>query len=294
MTADVEGWLISLDDTAGYRWDDARCRADLSPEETRRAARFARAPASVSYVRGRSAVRRVLGSALGRRPRDVRIAVDPGGGPTLPDHPDHSASWSRTADVLLVAVGPVPRIGVDVEVIRRVGSPARVLGTCYPSVDALGDLGDPEAFFSAWTLLEASVKATGLGLARGARHVRLGRPPGSTRCVLAGVRDTGAFAWSGGTDRVSAPREGVEVMAAVVTGRSDAGALARSPGRRVGDGDAPSGGRPAGDHAGADRATGRSPLRLRLWQRPPDLCRPRASGPRATSPPPVAVRGTDR
>ncbi|MGW1616075.1 4'-phosphopantetheinyl transferase family protein [Streptomyces sp. NPDC002285] len=218
MRAEAEGWLIALDDTAGYRWDDARCRADLSPEEARRSERFLRAAAAVTYVRVRSTVRRVLGQVLGEAPGDVRIATAPGGGPVLADHPGRCVSWSTTSGALLVAVGRGTRIGVDVEVIRPVGSPAKVLRTFCPSVHALGEFQDPETFFSAWTLLEAAVKATGRGLARGARQVQLSRSPGAARCTLAGVRDGDATAWSGRTDRFTVPGSSAEVMTAVVTG----------------------------------------------------------------------------
>ncbi|MCN0154635.1 4'-phosphopantetheinyl transferase family protein [Salinispora arenicola] len=217
MRAEATGWLIALRDTTGSTWDDACCRADLSPEEERRAERFLRAAAAVTYVRGRSAVRRVLGHVLGEPPSQVRIAAAPHGGPILPDHPDRRVSWSTTAGVLLVAVSRNARIGVDVEVLRPVGSPAEVLRTFYPDVDTLGEFRESETFFSAWTLLEAAVKATGRGLARGARQVRLHRPPDTNRCALAEIRDADEMAWSGRTDRFPVPGSSAEVMTAFVT-----------------------------------------------------------------------------
>ncbi|UED86259.1 4'-phosphopantetheinyl transferase family protein [Streptomyces profundus] len=217
MSAGVEGWLVALDDTAHTVWDDAGCRAHLSPREERRAERFLRPEAAVAYVRGRSAIRVVLGHVLGEAPGEVRIATAPGGGPVLLDHQDRSVSWSITAGVLLVAVGRGARVGVDVEVLRPVRSPARVLRTFYPGVHTLGAFREPETFFSAWTLLEAAVKATGRGLSRGARQVRLHRPPGAVRCVLAGVADGSECAWTGRTDRFAVPGSTTEVMTAVVT-----------------------------------------------------------------------------
>ncbi len=112
---------------------------------------------------------------------------------------------------------PGAPIGVDVELIRPVDSPAKVLRTFYPSAFALGDFREPETFFSAWTLLEAAVKATGRGLARGASQVQLYRPPGARRCALAGIRDTGPAPWSGYTERFTLPRSSARVMTAVVT-----------------------------------------------------------------------------
>ncbi|MDX2931617.1 4'-phosphopantetheinyl transferase family protein [Streptomyces ipomoeae] len=217
MRDGAEGWLIALHDTAERGWDDEDCRAVLSPEEARRADRFRRPASAVAYVRVRSAVRRVLAHVLGESPAEVRIAVAPGGGPVLPEHPDWYVSWSASKDALLVGVCRGAPIGVDVEVIRPVESPAQVLRTFYPSAFALGEFHEPETFFSAWTLLEAAVKATGRGLARGAREVQLYRPPGARRCALAGVRDGAGVPWSGRTERFTLPRSSDEVMTAVVT-----------------------------------------------------------------------------
>ncbi|MDQ0779975.1 3-carboxy-cis,cis-muconate cycloisomerase [Streptomyces aurantiacus] len=275
MRAEAEGWLIALDDTTGLRWDDARCRADLSPDEVRRSERFLRAAAAVTYVRARSAVRRVLGQALGEAPGDVRIAAAPGGGPVLPDHPDRCVSWATTSGALLVAVGHGTRIGVDVEVIRPVESPAKVLRIFCPSVHTLGEFREPDTFFSAWTLLEAAVKATGHGLARGARQVQLYRPPGALRCALAGVRDGGATTWAGRTDRFTVPDSSAEVMAAVVTGGTSV-----ATGRRTAGGGTARAGRAVVNPYGSPETGGVAvPFRLHVWHLPDGTGR-RAAGAR--------------
>ncbi|MCF2528831.1 4'-phosphopantetheinyl transferase family protein [Yinghuangia soli] len=216
MTDRAEGWLIDLH-AEDHPWDDAACRAELSADEARRADRFRDPAAAVTYVRARSTVRRVLAHVFGGTPAQVRLGTEPDRRPYLPDHPDWYVSWSRTAGVLLVAVRDGAPIGVDAEVIRPVKSPAKVLRTFYPDAVALGAIDDPETFLSAWTLLEAAVKATGRGLAQGARDVRLYRPPGSRRCALGGIRGAGPVPWSGRTDRFAAPRSPVRVMTAVVT-----------------------------------------------------------------------------
>ncbi|MGV9563728.1 4'-phosphopantetheinyl transferase family protein [Streptomyces sp. NPDC003480] len=217
----VEGWLVHLR-APEHAWDDEARRGELSAQEARRAERFRSPAAAVAYVRARSTVRRVLARTLGEHPATVRIAAAPGGGPRLPDHPQWHVSWSRSGEVLLVAVRRGAPVGVDVEVMRTVPSPAKVLRTVYPHTPVLADLGEPEAFFSAWTLLEAAVKATGRGLARGGRDVRLYRPPGARRCVLAGIRDAGTAPWCGRTDQFEVPSSGrtapsAQVMTAVVT-----------------------------------------------------------------------------
>ncbi|MGW0705563.1 4'-phosphopantetheinyl transferase family protein [Streptomyces sp. NPDC002643] len=223
MRAEAEGWLITLDDgvdpTRGSDgvdpaedgdgvngpWDDEACRAVLSEEECRRADRLSGPASAVAFMRVRAAVRRVLAHLVAEAPADIRIATAPGGKPVLPDHPELYVSWSASRNVLLVGVCRGAPIGVDVELIRPVESPAKVLRTFCPSVHALGEFHEPETFFSAWTLLEAAVKATGRGMARGARQVQLYRPPGALRCELAGVRDADGAVWSGRTERVALP-----------------------------------------------------------------------------------------
>ncbi|QDY77057.1 4'-phosphopantetheinyl transferase family protein [Streptomyces qinzhouensis] len=201
-------------------------RSVLSERERRRADGFRDPAAAVTYIRARAAVRRTLAGVLGGTAAGVELAAEPGGRPVLPEHPGWYVSWSRSAGVLLVAVRYGGPVGVDVELVRPLGSGARVLGTVYPGAAALGELDDPEAFFSAWTLLEAAVKASGRGLARGGREVRLVRPPGSARCALGGIRGTGGAVWRGRTDRLAVTAAGrgpratgpnARVMTAVVT-----------------------------------------------------------------------------
>ncbi|MEU8136426.1 4'-phosphopantetheinyl transferase family protein [Streptodolium elevatio] len=216
MTGGAESWLIDLHG-ADDVWDDAACRGDLSPEESRRAARL-RPASAVTYVRSRSAVRRVLAHVLGGSPADLPVAAAPNGRPVLPNHPGMHVSWSRSAGVLLVAMSRGGPVGADVEAVRPVKSPGRVLRTFYPDTAALGDIDDPEVFLSAWTLLEAAVKATGRGLAKGAGDVRLHRPPGARHCALLGIGagTGGAREWSARTDRFTPPRSSVPVITAVV------------------------------------------------------------------------------
>ncbi|MEU5978364.1 4'-phosphopantetheinyl transferase superfamily protein [Streptomyces sp. NPDC047315] len=225
MTGTAALWLLDLREPVCRGGADDP-RDALSAPERARADRLASPASAERYVRARTAIRRVLAATVGGRPGGLRIAAAPGGRPVLVDHPRWCVSWSRSAWALLVAVRRDEPIGADVEVVRHVDSGTRVLGTVYPGADRLGDLATPEAFFSAWTLLEAAVKATGRGLARGGREVRLVRADGAARCELAGVDSAGGAPWWGRTRLVAAPRAtragsgrpaGDRVMVAVVS-----------------------------------------------------------------------------
>ncbi|WP_436775348.1 4'-phosphopantetheinyl transferase family protein [Yinghuangia sp. YIM S09857] len=202
MSGEAESWLIDLRGDDGL-WDDDACRAELSAQELRRADRLRPASAR-AYVRSRAAVRRVLARVLGGSPAGHLVAAAPDGTPVLPNHPDWHVSWSRSAGVLLVALNRGGPVGADVEAVRPVMSPARVLRRFSPDAAALGDVDGPEAFLSAWTLLEAAVKATGRGLAQGAGDVRLHRPPGARHCALLGIEGD-VEQWSGRTDLFTLP-----------------------------------------------------------------------------------------
>jgi 4'-phosphopantetheinyl transferase len=54
----------------------------------------------------------------------------------------------------------------------------------------------PRAFFNAWTMIEAAVKATGRGLAHGARDVDISIQE-TGRCALHGIAGTGGRYWTG-------------------------------------------------------------------------------------------------
>lgn len=208
----IRGWLVDLRDPAlSVRPDD------LGSTDLDRAARR-RPDTRAGFLLSRWMVRVLLGQALGERPGRLRLAQH-GGRPRLPDYPGTHVSWSRSAGCLLLALSTDGRVGVDVELVRPVREPARVLEAVYPMAIALGPL-DSAHFFGAWTLLEAAVKATGRGLAAGARDVDLVRPTADGPCVLRGVRNSGPGRWTGEVHRLTRPTGGDMVAGFVHTGHS--------------------------------------------------------------------------
>ncbi|MGW7646316.1 4'-phosphopantetheinyl transferase family protein [Streptomyces bobili] len=215
MTDRAKGWLVDL--RPAERWDDEACCGDLPAEETRMADRLCDSASAATYIRARSVIRRGLAGLLGEPPAEIRLASEVGGRPVLPDHPDWYVSWSRSKSLLLLAARYGEPVGVDLEVIRPISPAAGVLRTVYPRTAELGAVDQSETFFTAWTLLEAAVKATGRGLARGARDVWLYRPSGESRCALGGIRNAGEVPWSGRTEQFAVPGSSTRVMTAVVT-----------------------------------------------------------------------------
>ncbi|WP_405775379.1 4'-phosphopantetheinyl transferase family protein [Streptomyces sp. NBC_00859] len=216
-------WLVDLDECARPPGRDPGGgimpggKARPTPEESRRAARFTHASAARRFLRARLAVRDLLGERLAVPPAELRVAYTTGGKPYLPDQPHLHISWSRSERLLLLAVSEAGPVGVDIEWLRPVPTALDVLATLYPALPATAG---PEVFLPAWTLLEAAVKATGRGLARGAKDVDLRLGPGGT-VSLRGISGQGpSGAWYGSTETLAA-RGGLPaaVAAVVVRGR---------------------------------------------------------------------------
>ena len=214
----IRGWLVDLRDPALNRAGVVRLD-DLGAADLDRAA-GKRADTRDGFLLSRWVVRVLLGRALDVRPGRLRLALRDLGLPWLPEHLDTHVSWSRSDGCLLLALSTDGPVGVDVETLRPVREPARVLEAVYPMAIALGTLDDPAHFFGAWTLLEAAVKATGRGLAAGARDVDLVRPTADGPCVLRGVRNSGPRPWTGEVLRLARPSGGEVVVGFVHTGRS--------------------------------------------------------------------------
>ncbi|MCX5011195.1 phosphopantetheinyl transferase-like protein [Streptomyces sp. NBC_00555] len=216
----MDAWLVDLDEHA---WSPARyantgtrpgSRARATPEESRRAAEFTRASSTRRFLRARLAVRELLGERLAVPPAELRVARTPDGKPYLPDHPHLHISWSRSERLLLLAAADTGPIGVDIEWLRPMPAALDALATVYP---ALPVTAEPEVFLPAWTLLEAAVKATGLGLARGAKDVDLALGPGNTVSLRGIVGHGPPDAWYGRTEPLAASGALPAAVVAVVT-----------------------------------------------------------------------------
>jgi 4'-phosphopantetheinyl transferase len=194
----IDAWVADLRTEDPFS-TPARYYCALTEDEIRRGACYRAWLPKRRFLSSRLIVRTLLGSRLGERPAALRIACTASGKPFLPDHPGLQVNWSRSDDLLLVGIAENDPIGVDIERVRVVASAAQVLATIYPRLHPADVAADPLVFFSAWTMLEAAVKATGRGLAGGARDVALALTPDG-RCTLEAITNAGDAAWYGHTD----------------------------------------------------------------------------------------------
>ncbi|MFE2496829.1 4'-phosphopantetheinyl transferase family protein [Streptomyces scopuliridis] len=165
-------WIIPLD-TGDPARDEARVPElgayererlrRLGDSDTHGAGREGRGQRSRRrYLAAHLAARDIVAGYLDCAPADlthVRNALRGKPGYVLGWCPGPAVSLSRSGDLALLAVRAADSVvGVDVERVRPGIDWLRVLGRPYP---------DPADAFRAWTRLEATVKASGLGLAAG-------------------------------------------------------------------------------------------------------------------------------
>ena len=150
---------------------------ELSDGERVRASRFVQAVDRDRFVLAHGILRRILGTRLSKDPAVLEFKTNDFGKPGLASSMGAPVSFnlSHAAGVVVVAVGPRPRIGIDVEQIRTnldfLGVAKGVFSEDeFLRLESLATSERLGAFFRCWTRKEAFMKALGEGFSR---------PPGS-------------------------------------------------------------------------------------------------------------------
>jgi 4'-phosphopantetheinyl transferase len=164
--------------------------ASLSPQEHQRHQALRCPEDRERFLRGRGALRRLLGAWRDEAPPAVPIAGGRHGKPCCLGGPEFNLSHS--GDLILLAVHQQRPVGVDVERLRpglawrpiaqRVLPPAD-----WQALEALAAAAEEEAaeqeaaeaFLVAWCRLEARLKAEGVGLAGLDNHRQRPSPDGA-------------------------------------------------------------------------------------------------------------------
>lgn len=141
----------------------------LSPDETARAARFARHRDAHRYIVGRSTLRIVLASYLDRHPEELVFAYNEFGKPCLgeEDGSDLHFNLSHSEDIAVLAVSDRFPLGIDIEAEKAIAED--VAGHFFSPNECIRLKSLPisqqqQAFYRCWTRKEAFVKAHGAGL----------------------------------------------------------------------------------------------------------------------------------
>lgn len=182
----VQVWWVSL------AVDEPRLKnllQTLSPEEKERAAAFKFETHRRHFIAARGQLRRLLGAYLQRAPESVALVPGAYGKPGLARGQGDDVlrfNLSHSDEAALFAFGHGREVGVDVEKIRGGVDELAIARQVFAATDvrqleALEGGARTEAFFHAWTRLEALAKVSGQGLGfipeEGLSFLRPG-PPG--------------------------------------------------------------------------------------------------------------------
>lgn len=148
----------------------------LDPAERAQASAFGHAADRASYVAAHAMARTLLGRAMGYAPDEVRLTCNAFGKPRIQPvgtdvAPHFSISHSRGLVAIALAACPV---GIDIEPLAQPFHLNAIAGyVLSPEAHAwlreVDARAKPALFLRFWTLGEAFIKATGLGLAQDLR-----------------------------------------------------------------------------------------------------------------------------
>jgi 4'-phosphopantetheinyl transferase len=168
-SADVEVWYLSFEGVAPGFWQ--RHALLLSAGEQARADKFHFPEDRASYIAAHALLRSMLSHRTEAPLAAWRFAEDANGKPEIAAPADtnlrFNLSHTRGGVACVTSLGR--RVGVDIEGLGRAPIPAKAWGRIFHPAEirrlercAPNELAT--AFFELWTLKEAYVKATGLGL----------------------------------------------------------------------------------------------------------------------------------
>lgn len=167
--SDLHVWKAGLD---GSRERLGQLDRNLAPDERERIGRLRSEADRRRATASRGILRYVLAGYAGRPAAELLFNYGPAGKPSLSGTADGASLHFNTAhsgDLLLIAVGRVPFLGVDVERIRPIIRWERVARRALTAderqrIEALPRDSRAEAFITCWTRKEALVKAVGEGV----------------------------------------------------------------------------------------------------------------------------------
>ena len=167
--SDMHVWSAGLDVTSASL---GQFEATLAPDEHERIGRLHAEVDRRRAIASRGILRQILAGYAEESAPELRFAYSRAGKPELSGAADSRPVHFNTAhsgDLLLVAVGRVPSIGIDVERIRPIVRWERVARRAFSveerrEIEALPPEDREEAFITCWTRKEACVKAIGEGV----------------------------------------------------------------------------------------------------------------------------------
>lgn len=170
--------------------------ACLTDEEKSRADRFRFKKDAVHWIDCRANLRKILGQAIQRPPREVPLILSKNGKPLLaPPYDSLHFNLSHCSDLAIVALSAEGPVGIDLESLDRAPDLLECEATfCHPrEISELPSETSARAsqLLRIWTAKEAVLKALGTGLSHPPESVRIcflpARSTASSELPLAGI-----------------------------------------------------------------------------------------------------------
>ena len=195
---EVHVWEIALDHPAinpVYLFNEV-----LSDEERARASRLGLSVHRDKFVTARGYLRIILGRYLNIRPADIEFEYNEHGKPGIAAESDTkkiSFNLTHSRNLALCAVAAKGAVGIDVEYIRPVLKPEKILERFFSPGEMEYYQSSPEiirnrAFMSLWTIKEAYSKAVGRGFSSALKGLDLSPVLGGTSQAAASIRLEGS------------------------------------------------------------------------------------------------------
>ena len=168
LTADITVWTVALETDAGADW--RRLWPLLDASERERGVRFVFERHQRAHVVAHALKRLMLSAVTGAAPESWKFETGLAGKPRV--HPEGRPRFNIAHSERLVAcaVSGELEVGVDVEPIKRKPgfetAQAQFAETEQRWICSLPGSDQVDGFLRLWTLKEAFLKATGLGLAQ--------------------------------------------------------------------------------------------------------------------------------
>ena len=200
--SDIHVWRARLDVPRGRL---GQLERTLAPGERERISKLRSESARRSATASRGLVRHILAGYAEKPAAGLRFTYGPAGKPEMSAGVGRESLYFNTAhsgDLLLVAVGRVPTLGIDVERIRPIVRSESVARRAFSEeerrrIEALPPENRNEAFITCWTRKEACVKAVGEGVWSAFGRFEVSIAPGEPAEVLSVDGDPAAAAdWS--------------------------------------------------------------------------------------------------
>ena len=176
---EIHIWKIALDDPA-LKPEDLY-NDILSEDERERADRFRFSEYGNRFIAARACLRKILGTYCNTKPSDIVFEYNEHGKPGIPEGSNLEEiqfNLSHSGDLALCAITKERAVGIDIEFLRQVTRPEKILERFFSDRERAYYYSQPEsmkirAFLKLWTIKEALSKALGTGFSSQLKEIDL-------------------------------------------------------------------------------------------------------------------------